>query len=406
MKKMLTVVFLFIAAMIEVIPAQQKGFVRCDGKNFVESNGKTFILKGINLGNWLNPEGYMFHFKEVSSFRLIDNTFKELLGADEARKFWKTFRDNYITKEDIHFIKSLGLNHIRVPFNFKLFLVEDHPEIFLEEGFKRLDDVIKWCREENLYVVLDLHAAPGGQTGDNIDDSWSYPFLFENEDAQKTTILLWEKLAARYKNEKIVVGYDLLNEPIPHFYENKEELNKLLEPFYKKLTSAIRRIDKNHIIFLGGAQWNTNFKVFGAPFDKNLAYTFHKYWMPTEQKEIQEYVDYRDKYNVPMWLGESGENDDAWIDSFRKLLDKNEISWCFWPYKKMDSTRGIVSFAQTNEWKEIIKYAETPKKNFDEVRKSKSTRDVMKKAFSDLLENIKFKNCTINTGYLKALGVK
>ncbi len=388
------------------LSAQEKGFIKCEGKNIVDASGKELIPKGINLGNWLNPEGYMFRFENVSSFRLIDNAFKELLGADETRKFWKAFRDNYITKEDIHFIKSTGLNHIRVPFNFKLFLVEDHPEIYLEEGFKRLDDVIKWCREENLYVMLDLHAAPGGQTGDNIDDSWSYPFLYESEDAQKTTIDLWKKLAARYKNEKIILGYDLLNEPIPHFYENKEDLNKLLEPFYKKLTAAIRSIDKNHIIFLGGSQWNTNFKVFGPPFDKNLAYTFHKYWMPTEQKEIQEYVDYGNKYNVPIYMGESGENDDVWIDSFRKLLDNNEISWCFWPYKKMDSTRGIVSFAQTEEWKQIIKYAETPKKNFEEVRKAKPSHEIVRKAFADLLENIKFKNCTINSGYLNALGVK
>lgn len=387
------------------ISAQSKGFISCEGKNFVDAGEKVFIPKGINLGNWLNPEGYMFRFENVNSFRLIDNAFKELIGADETRKFWKAFRDNYITKEDIHFIKSTGFNHIRVPFNFKLFLVEDDPDIYLEEGFKRLDDVIKWCREENLYLLLDLHAAPGGQTGDNIDDSWSYPFLYENEEAQQTTIALWKKLASRYKNEKIVIGYDLLNEPIPHYYENKEELNKLLEPFYKKLTAAIRSVDKNHIIFLGGAQWNTNFKVFGAPFDKNLAYTFHKYWMPPEQKEIQEYLDYGNKYQVPVYMGESGENDDVWIDSFRKLLDKNEIGWCFWPYKKMNSARGIVSFAETEEWKQIIKYAETPKKNFEEIRKSKPSGEVVRKAFSDLLENIKFKNGTINKGYLQALGL-
>ena len=349
----------------------------------------------------------MFRFENVSSFRLIDNAFKELLGADETRKFWKAFRDNYITKEDIHFIKSTGLNHIRVPFNFKLFLVEDYPDIYLEEGFKRLDDVIKWCREENLYVLLDLHAAPGGQTGDNIDDSWSYPFLYESEEAQQTTIELWKKLAARYKNEKIVIGYDLLNEPIPHFYENKEDLNKLLEPFYKKLTTAIRSIDKNHIIFLGGSQWNTNFKIFGAPFDKNLAYTFHKYWMPPNKKKFKSMLITVINIRVPVYMGESGENDDVWIDSFRKLLDNNEIGWCFWGLtKKWILLCGIVSFIQTEEWKQIIKYAETLKKNFEEVRKAKPSHEIVRKAFADLLENIKFKNCTINKGYLNALGVK
>ena len=404
MKVFSNIIFLLLT-LFATADAQNKNFVRCDGKNIVDADGKVLLLRGINIGNWLNPEGYMFHFKDVNSFRLIDDVVKELIGADDARKFWNAFRDNYITKEDIHFIKSTGLNHIRVPFNFKFFLVEDHPEIFLEEGFKRLDDIIKWCREENLYVVLDMHAAPGGQTGDNIDDSWSYPFLFENKDAQNTTIELWKKIADRYKDEKIVIGYDLLNEPIPHFYENKEELNKLLEPLYKKIVSAIRNIDKNHIVFLGGAQWDTNFKVFGPPFDKNVVYTFHKYWMPPEQKEIQEYVDYANKYNVPLWLGESGENEDEWINSFRTLLEKNNIGWCFWPYKKMDSTRGMVSFPKTKEWDEIIKFAEAPRKNFEEIRKSKPAPEIVKKAFADLLENIKFKNCTINTGYLKALGL-
>ena len=341
------------------------------GKEIITSDGKPILLKGINLGNWLNPEGYMFRFENTSSFRLIDNTIKELVGADEARNFWQAFRNNYITKEDIRFIRSTGLNHIRVPFNFKLFLVEDHPEIWIEEGFKRLDDVIKWCKEENLYVVLDLHAAPGGQTGDNIDDSWSYPFIFEDDQAQRTTIALWKKLAERYKNETIVIGYDLLNEPIPHYMENKEELNQLLEPLYKKITKAIREVDTKHIIFIGGAQWNTNFKMFGEPFDANLVYTFHKYWMPPVQEQIQDYVDFSVKYNVPMYLGESGENEDDWINSFRILLENNNIGWCFWPYKKMESTRGMVQFPKTKEWEEIIKYAETPKKNFEEIRNAK-----------------------------------
>ncbi|HAF21421.1 MAG TPA: glycosyl hydrolase family 5, partial [Blastocatellia bacterium] len=95
----------------------------------------------------------------------------------------------------------------------------------------------------------------------------------------------------------------------------------------------IREVDRNHIIFLGGAQWDTNFKVFGTPFDDKVAYTFHKYWMDVNQQAIQEYLDFRDKHNVPVWMGESGENTDEWIGSFRTLLELNNIGWCFWPYK-------------------------------------------------------------------------
>lgn len=394
---------LFISSV--VIFSQPENFAKVQGKIILDGNGKEILLRGTNLGNWLNPEGYMFHFKNINSFRLIDQVIKELIGADESREFWKKFRDNYITREDIVFLKNLGFNHIRVPFNYKLFIVEDHPEIFIDEGFERLDDLIKWCKEQNFYIILDLHAAPGGQTGDNIDDSWGYPYLMENETAKQTTINLWKKIAERYKKETIILGYDLLNEPIAHFFENREILNKELEPLYKRIVQAIREVDQNHIIFLGGAQWNTNFSVFGKPFDDNLAYTFHKYWMNVEQKEIQEYVDFRDRYNVPVWLGESGENTDEWIESFRILLESNNIGWSFWPYKKMDSTRGIVSFPKTEEWEHIIKYAESGYRNFEEKRSNKPSKEIINNALNDLLNNVLFKNCKINNNYLKALGI-
>jgi len=253
-------------------------------------------------------------------------------------------------------------------------------------------------------VVLDMHAAPGGQTGANIDDSWSYPYLMENKEAQDLTIKLWKQIAKRYANEKIVIGYDLLNEPIAHYFENRNELNTHLEPLYKEITKAIRSVDKNHIIFLGGAQWNTNFSVFGKPFDGKLAYTFHKYWMPPVQEQVQEYIDFSKKYDVPIWLGESGENTDGWIDTFRIMLEKNNIGWCFWPYKKMDSPRGIASFARTAEWDSVIAYTQSDRKPYEYNMAKLPSRAVVKKAMADLLENIKFKNCKINDGYVKALG--
>ena len=151
--------------------------------------------------------------------------------------------------------------------------------------------------------------------------------------SRRISIAVWQRIAGHYKDNPTVLGYDLLNEPIPH-YPSLAPLNAKLEPVYRKLTTAIRQVDTHHILFLGGAQWDSNFSVFHQPFDNNTAYTFHKYWSKTDVSVIQQYLDFRDRYNVPIWMGESGENTDEWITQFVDLLNKNDIGWTFWPYKK------------------------------------------------------------------------
>ena len=162
----------------------QPKLVTTRGKEFIAPNGSPLLLKGINLGNWLMPEGYMFEFKSANSPRLIQTVINQLVGEDEARRFWKTYHDNYITAEDIKFIKQAGFNSIRVPFNYRLFVSEGETKRLEGPGYELLNRVVGWCKHEELYVVLDMHAAPGGQTGDNIDDSWGYPFLFESPRAR------------------------------------------------------------------------------------------------------------------------------------------------------------------------------------------------------------------------------
>jgi len=397
-----------IALLLASISAPARGqarFVGTRGKQFIAPDGKPLLLKGTNLGNWLLPEGYMFKFKAASSPRLIQTVINQLVGEDKARRFWKSYRDRYITRDDIRFIKSAGFNSVRIPFSYRLFVTETDPPALEGVGYELLDRAIGWCREEGLFVILDMHAAPGGQTGDNIDDSWGYPFLFESPESQELTVRIWRRLAARYKDEKAVIGYDLLNEPIAHYFD-AALLNPRLEPLYRKIAAGIRKVDKNHLIFLGGAQWDSNFKIFGPPFDDKLAYTFHKYWVDVTPQVIEEYLDFSDKYGVPLYMGESGENSDEWLSSFRSLLEKHEISWCFWPYKKLDSTRCIASISAPAEWNAIIAFADHPRATFEDVRKNRPPEERASRALEAYLKNIEFGSCTINEGYLKALGLK
>jgi len=382
---------------------QHLPFVSTRGKEIVGPDGAPILLRGINLGNWLVPEGYMFKFDSATSPRLINEVFTQLVGPEEAALFWKEYRENYITRDDIQFIRSIGLNSIRIPFHWSLFESDAVPGTALETGFALLDRVIGWCAEAGLWVILDMHCAPGGQTGDNIDDSWGYPFLFDSPVEQERTTRIWKAIAGRYRVQSTVIGYDLLNEPIPPFFD-KERLNSLLEPLYRRIVAAIREVDTNHVVFLGGAQWDTNFGVFSKPFDAKVVYTFHKYWCDTTQAVVQEYVDYREEYGVPIWMGESGENTTEWISSFRRLQERNSIGWCFWPYKKMDARSCIVTFDRPKEWEMVRKYANSPRASFASIRALRPPVASVRATLHEFVERCQFRNVRPNVAYVEALG--
>lgn len=406
MKKLLLIFFVFLSLCLHFNKAfAQKGFVYTNGTRIMTPDGKPFIFRGTNLGNWLVPEGYMFKFQNTNSPRLINEALNELIGVSATDSFWIKYLNSYITADDIHYLKSIGMNSIRVPFNYRLFTNEKYlGQTNSEHGFQILDRLISWCKKENLYVILDMHCAPGGQTGDNIDDGNGYPFLFESEADQELTVSIWKRIAQHYGNETVIIGYDLLNEPIATYFD-ASHFNPKLEGLYKRITAAIRQVDKNHLLFLGGAQWDSNFAPFGKPFDSKLVYTFHKYSTPPTQQVIQSYIDFSNKYKVPIYCGETGENTDQWIDSFRITLEKANIGWHFWPYKKMDDTRCVVQFSKPAFYDSIIDYAETPKKNFADIRKFRPTNiQQIKKALDDYLVQCQFRNCVPNSGYIRALG--
>lgn len=399
--------YLIIFFLLNSHLASAQKFFDVKGKEIIGTDGKPFIIRGTNMGNWLLPEGYMFRFEAVNSPRLINTTFSELIGPEATKQFWKRFVKNYISQDDIAYLKKIGVNSLRIPFHYKLFTNEDYlGENNHNRGFQIFDELLKWCRKYNMPILLDMHAAPGGQTGDNIDDSYGYPFLIIDRQSKDLTIKIWTAIAKKYKNEKLIMGYDLLNEPIAHYFD-VASLNPYLEPLYKEIVAAIRTVDKNHIIFLGGAQWDTNFNIFGKPFDDKLVYTFHTYWTPVNQVVIQDKIDFRDKYNVPIYCGETGEKTNQWVDSFRVLLEKNDIGWHYWPYKKLDNERGFVTFNKPPLYDSIISYTKQPRSSFDEIRKTKiQYREQIAACLDQFLEACLYKNCRPNEEYIKALGFK
>lgn len=379
-------------------------FIRIDGTDLVAPDGSVFFIKGTNLGNWLNPEGYMFGFSKTNSAGMIDQMFRELVGPDFTDEFWKLFKDNYITREDIEFIASTGSNTIRVPFHYKLFTDEDYMGLkSQQDGFKRIDDVIGWCREFGLYVILDMHDAPGGQTGDNIDDSYGYPWLLESEASQQLFCDIWREIADYYKNEPVILGYDLINEPIAPYFDNMDELNEKLEPLHKRVVAAIREVDTNHIILLGAPQWNGNFKPFKDwTYDDKLMWTCHRYGGDPIRPAIMNFIEFRDSTGLPMYMGEIGHNTDEWQETFCRTMIEANIGYTFWPYKKIRNScfSGIIP---PENWDKVVGFSEAPRSTFSEIRAARPDQEIARKAMLDFIEASRFENCTPQDSYIKSL---
>ncbi len=391
-------------------PSGPSGFLRVSGHDIVDETGEKFFLRGTNLGHWLNPEGYMFGFRKCNSAHFIDELFKQLVGPEETRAFWRAFKDNYITEEDIAFIAATGANTIRIPFHYKLFTDEDYLDLTGPgDGFRRLDDAVGWCRKHGLRAILDMHDCPGGNTGDNIDDSHGYPWLFVDERCQRQYRDIWRTIAAHYADDPTVLGYDLMNEPISSRLSDMDELNKSLESVQFQAIDAIRAVDKRHIVILAGGQWNGNFSVFtDYEKDGNMMYQCHHYDFGNpvySDGRVQEFAAFRDKSGKPMYMGETGHNADAWYKAIRESMERHNIGWTFWPYK-LPVRSGWNVFPYPEGWKETVAaFAEADRSSYAAIQASCPDRSKARELLRQYAENCKFEHCHPETGYLEALGL-
>ncbi len=333
-----------------------EGFVHVNGGKILDGRGAPLTLRGVGLGNWLLPEGYMWKFGTPGpqSPREIEAFIQDLVGPERAYEFWRRFRDTFITEADIERISAEGLNHVRLPINSRVVIGEDGE--LIEAGFALIDRLIEWCRRHELWVVLDLHGAPGGQTGTKIDDSPNgAPELFTDDRYRALTVKLWRAIARRYRNETAVAAYDLLNEPLPN--EHQHTHADRLRDLYIELTAAIREIDRNHVITYEGTHWSTNWEIFTEVWDPNSILQFHKYWSQPDRPSVQTYLDVGRDLGLPVYMGEGGENYLDWIQMAFQLYEDLGISWNFWPWKKVETLTSPCSVNAPAGWSEIVAFA-------------------------------------------------
>ncbi|GAB4140527.1 MAG: hypothetical protein Fur0041_15690 [Bacteroidia bacterium] len=330
-------------------------FVYQDGRVIKDSTGKEIKLKGVNIGGWLLWEGWIWGGGLTRESKIAEGL-EKIGGTAEFKAFRKDIYKNYFSEADVKAISEAGMNVIRIPFNHRIF----DPAYCEPGGFTVLDSVLFWCKKYGVYAVLDLHAAPGGQNPLFISDPEKNN-LWKDEKHRIQTVKLWESIALRYRNNAVIAGYDLLNEP----YNPGKKGNEALVHFYDTLIHSIRKIDSLHMLIIEGNNYAKDFDFFTKTPDNNMMFEFHLYNFlgGNPEDKLREYLKLGERLDVPVWCGEWGENN---YDMLQKTLNafaaaENEMSgWCFWTWKKvLSGNPALNSIPYTASWLELIKWCST-----------------------------------------------
>jgi endoglucanase len=350
-------------------------FLSTEGPRITNREGSPVVLRGFGLGGWMNMENFITGYPANEEAQR--EAVRAVLGDERCELFFDRFLEHFFTEEDARFIRSLGLNLLRLPLNYRHLEDDMRPLEIKEDGFKHLDRAVELCARHEIYTIIDLHALPGFQNQHWHSDNATHKALFwKHKHFQDRTVNIWEAIAERYKDNPWVAGYNPINEPA-------DPTQKAIMPVYRRLYEAIRAVDPNHIIFLEGNRYSQDFNMFGDPWE-NVVYTNHDYALPGfadggpypgvsrgkyVDKEVLEQTflkrsSYMLEHDVPIWVGEFGPiykgEEEADATRYRLLRDQLEIytrygaNWASWTYKDI-GLQGVVYAAQDSAWVERMR---------------------------------------------------
>lgn len=221
-------------------PSSTVKILSVSGKQILDTNDTPIQLQGIVFNNWHwieDPLPPTTHHSEIDFTR----------------------------------VANLGMNTVRFHLNYSIFEDDSNPYQYKQTGWDWIDTNIEWAKNNNIYLILNMHTPPGGYQSQGTGDA-----LWDNIENQNRLIALWGAIADRYKNEPQIAGYGVLNEPVPN--QSIDQWSELAQ----KLLNEVRKVD-DHIVFLEQA---INVKGVEAPdpelnfprvVGENIVYEFHTY---------------------------------------------------------------------------------------------------------------------------------
>jgi aryl-phospho-beta-D-glucosidase BglC (GH1 family) len=303
-------------------------------------------LQGVNLGGWLVPEMSMIPFNStnIPDAYTLWNTLQNRFGQTGMESIRTAWRSNWITQNDFTLMHQDGFNTVRIPFEASMFTDPN------EDGFKWLDQAVNWASQDNMYVILDMHGAPGGQSASEDTGQQNQNQFFSSQTDINQAAQVWGEIAQHYKGNAAIAGYDLLNEPVgaPNY--------ATLDSVYNQLYNAVRNQGDEHIIFMEPDNYSDigNLPSPSSMNWYNVAYSGHIYhWSaPTQSQELSQFASTiqsmatsAKQLNVPAYVGEFGLVQGGGNSSeFKQVvseLDQNNMAWTAWPWKEFTNNSGL-----------------------------------------------------------------
>ena len=321
----------------------------------ISPEGNVTALKGCNLGNWLVLEMWMLDqvTGKLHDQYTFESVLEERFGNDKKHELMELYRKSWITEKDFKTVKSFGMNTVRLPFQYTVLMDEDKPYSLRKDAWVWLDRAVEWAEKNELSVILDLHGAPGRQSGMDHTGRVNYNRLWKDKEYQDQTSWLWKEISRHYMTNPTIAAYDLLNEP---WGGTEEELCDIIFRLFKE----IRNLGDKHIMIFPGHYSGIDFYIEDIePNFTNYIYTAHFYpgffgWgapVPQVHAEfigngLKDWQKKMERLNIPLLVGEFNvvSKKAGGGEMMRRYYDVyEEYGWpaTMWSYKVLTKQGGI-----------------------------------------------------------------
>lgn len=376
-------------------PQKEVGKIVLADSGFLQVGGvgEVVTLRGVNLGGWLIQECWMCPVNgednEWGNLDTLNALYGRGFNEEQVDALFESYQDNWITEYDLDVIADMGCNVVRVPFWYRNFMSDDKGTWLSDNfdeisGFRRLDWVIAEAAERGMYVILDMHGVPGGQSFNHSTGGIGINKIYSDADCQEAMEKLWVAIAERYKDNTAVAAYDIMNEPHNNdeAYSDRPEYRNIwsrdswdeYNAIYDRMVNAIREVDDNHIITVEGIWRVENLPNPRASGWSNMMYQLHLYDDTAQFTTLTaSLARYAEKYNVAAYIGEFSN-----IDGIA-VCEEYGVNWTTWTYKGGKGYNG--------NW--FLYYADLPVAD--------STTDTFEEMLAKWGEGLRTENFTLNT---------